>query len=525
MPDIHGPVPQLHDYLEHSARAHPSQVALVCGGTRLTYAELDHAANVLAWQLVGAGVARGDRVMVFGENTPDTVVAFWGALKANAVVCVVNPLTREDKLRYLLADATPTAFITQSSLRGVWGPCLAMPGSVKCAWVDGERDAAYNQAPPEGNKNASAQAQPAPPGPPPRTGIDQDLAALIYTSGSTGHPKGVMLTHRNMLTACESITSLLQLTQHDVILSVLPLAFNYGLYQMIMAFRAGARLVLERSFAYPVRTLQLVAQEGVTGLPGVPTIFALVTQMASLDPTTHASVRFITNTAANLPTKHIERLSELFPNARIFSMYGLTECKRCTSLPPEDLATKPESVGVAIPNTEVWLVDDQDNRVGTGGTGELVVRGGTVMKGYWNKPDETAKRLRPHGLFPGEMVFYTGDQCRMDDDGYVYFVSRMDDIIKSRGEKVAPKEVENALMNLVGVREVAVIGVPDELLGQAVKAFVVLDEGATFTERQLQLACQRALESFMVPKYIVLVTELPKTETGKIKKLDLPAHH
>ncbi len=523
MTDIHGAVPQLHDYLAHSARAHPGHVALVCSSARLTYAQLDSAANALARQLVNTGVARGDRVMIYGENTPETVVAFWAALKANAVACVVNPLTRQDKLAYLLADATPTTFITHQPLKAVFVPCLAQASSVRTTWVSGPVEDVDLPALPGGRAWDVAQLVDSNAPAPPRTNIDQDLATLIYTSGSTGQPKGVMLTHRNMLTACESITHLLDLRQSDVILSVLPLAFNYGLYQMIMAFRAGARLVLERSFAFPARTLQLVAQEGVTGLPGVPTIFALVTQMTSLDPALHHSVRFITNTAANLPQKHIARLSELFPRARIFSMYGLTECKRCTCLPPEDLDRKPDSVGLAIPNTEMWLVDEHNQRLGPGGTGELVIRGGTVMKGYWNKPEETAQRLRPHGRLPGEVVFYTGDRCHMDQDGYLYFISRMDDIIKSRGEKVAPKEVENALMNLTGVREAAVIGVPDDILGQAIKAFVVLDDGAQWSERQLQMECQRRLESFMVPKYIVLVTELPKTETGKIKKLDLPA--
>lgn len=527
MTDIHGAVPQLHDYLAHSALAHPQQVALVCGSVRLSYAQLERASNALAGQLLGAGVARGDRVMVYGDNTPDTVVAFWAALKANAVPCVVNPLTRQDKLAYLLADATPSAFITQHTLHAVFAPCLAQASSVRATWVSGlpaGRAAEPLPALPGGRSWEAVQLTDSHAPAPPRTNIDQDLATLIYTSGSTGQPKGVMLTHRNMITACESITHLLDLRQSDVILSVLPLAFNYGLYQMIMAFRAGARLVLERSFAFPARTLQLVAQEGVTGLPGVPTIFALITQMTSLDPALHTSVRFITNTAANLPQKHIARLGELFPQARIFSMYGLTECKRCTCLPPDDLARKPDSVGLAIPNTEMWLVDEHHQRLGPGGTGELVIRGGTVMKGYWNKPEETAKRLRPHGNLPGEMVFYTGDRCHMDADGYLYFIGRMDDIIKSRGEKVAPKEVENALMNLHGVREAAVIGVPDDILGQAIKAFVVLDEGAHWSERQLQIECQRRLESFMVPQYIVLVTELPKTDTGKIKKLDLPTH-
>jgi len=201
-------------------------------------------------------------------------------------------------------------------------------------------------------------------------------------------------------------------------------------------------------------------------------------------------------------------------------MYGLTECKRCTYLPPVDIERKPTSVGIAIPNTEVWVVDDQGNRVGPGVVGQLVVRGATVMKGYWEKPEATARKLKP-GLLPGEQVLWTGDYCKMDEEGYVYFMGRMDDIIKSRGEKVAPKEVENVLVSLSGIREAAVIGVPDDLLGEAVKAFVVLEEGAQLTAKEIQNYCQSKLENFKVPKVVEFMAELPKTDTGKVKKTGL----
>jgi acyl-CoA synthetase (AMP-forming)/AMP-acid ligase II len=213
-------------------------------------------------------------------------------------------------------------------------------------------------------------------------------------------------------------------------------------------------------------------------------------------------------------------LRELFSGARIYSMYGLTECKRCTYLPPEDLERKPLSVGIAIPNTEMWIVDEHDRRIGPGVVGQLVIRGATVMKGYWGKPEATARKLKP-GPLPGEQVLYTGDYCRMDTEGYLYFVGRGDEIIKSRGEKVAPREVENVLMDIPGVREAAVIGVPDELLGQAVKAFVVMEHGRAIGERELQKECQKRLENFMVPKSIVVVANLPMTDTGKLKKTAL----
>jgi acyl-CoA synthetase (AMP-forming)/AMP-acid ligase II len=356
--------------------------------------------------------------------------------------------------------------------------------------------------------------------PPPRRCIDVDLAALVYTSGSTGEPKGVMLTHRNMLTAAASIAAYLEIAADEVILDVLPLAFDYGLYQMILAFRAGARLVLERSFAFPAQVLDLVKRERVTLFPGVPTMFATIGEMQGLSAFDLSSVRCVTNTAAALAPKHILKLREIFPGARIYSMYGLTECKRCTYLPPADLEAKPTSVGIAIPNTELWVVDEQDRRVGPGVVGQIVIRGATVMRGYWGKPVETAVKLRP-GPLPGELVLYTGDYGRLDEDGYLYFVGRMDDVLKCRGEKVPPREVEVAITDVPGVKECAVIGVADDLLGQAVKAFVVLEQGSTLTERDLRRECQRRLEPFMVPKYIIFADSLPKTTTGKIRKTEL----
>jgi amino acid adenylation domain-containing protein len=516
----HGPVPLLHDYLLQSARELPDKVALVCMKQRLTYGELNARSNALAHSLAAAGVERGDRVVVFADNTVETVISFWAVLKANAVVSIVNPLTKSDKLKYLLDDCRPTALITDAHIYSVFAEPARACRQLRRVVVSGVIEDAKLAALPHAQRWDEAVAGGDHMAAPARTCIDIDLASIIYTSGSTGDPKGVMLTHRNMLTACTSIASYLELQEDEVILGVLPLAFDYGLYQMLMAFRTGARLVLERSFTFPAQILNLMVDEGVTGFPGVPTIFSILAELKSLKDYDLSKIRYVTNTAAALPVKHILMLRDIFPAARIYSMYGLTECKRCTYLPPQDIERKPSSVGIAIPNTEMWIVDEDGNKVAPGTIGQLVIRGATVMKGYWEKPEATAVKLKP-GPLPGEQVLYTGDHCKMDEEGYLYFVGRMDDIIKSRGEKVAPKEVENMLMNIPGVREAAVIGVPDEILGQAVKAFVVLEEGVTMSEKQLQKECQSRLENFMVPKYIVTVPNLPRTDTGKIKKTGL----
>jgi amino acid adenylation domain-containing protein len=510
----------LHDYLSDSAERLPDKVALVCRPARLTYAEIERRANSLAHALFRRGVERGDRVLVIGDNGVNVAVAFWAALKANAVAAVVSPQTRADKLRYLLEDCRARAIVADARLVAVVGEAARGSVHLRSVLTAGEVPA----GPLEGlaGVESLARAVEAEPTdePPQRRCIDIDLAAIVYTSGSTGDPKGVMLTHRNMLTAATSITTYLENVEDDVILGALPLAFDYGLYQMIMAFKTGARLVLERSFAYPADVLAVVVDEGVTGFPGVPTMFAVLAEMRSLASYDLSRVRYVTNTAAALGAKHIATIRVMFPRARVYSMYGLTECKRCTYLPPEDLDRKPDSVGIAIPNTELWIVDEEDRRVGPGVVGQLVIRGATVMRGYWEKLEATARKLRP-GPLPGEWVLYTGDLCKLDEDGYLYFVARMDDVIKSRGEKVAPKEVESAILGIAGVKETAVIGVPDEILGQAVKAFVVLERGATLSVREIIRECQARLEPLMVPKYVEMADDLPKTSTGKIKKTDL----
>lgn len=512
-------VPQLHDFIHHSAKRLPEKVALVAGPARLTYADIDRQSDALARSLVSLGVERGDRVAVFADNTAETVVSFWAALKANAVVVVINPLTKVDKLAYMLNDCRAKALITDGHLTNVFADAARKSTHLAAVIVSGAIDAQQTNGLPRVTPWANALEAPGS-GPPRRRNIDVDLAAIIYTSGSTGEPKGVMLTHRNMITAATSISTYLENIEDDVILGVLPLAFDYGLYQMIMSVRVGARLILERSFTFVAQVLKKVVDEKVTGFPGVPTIFATLANLKSLSEYDFSNIRYVTNTAAALPVKHITMLKELFPKAKIFSMYGLTECKRCTYLPPEDIDRKPTSVGIAIPNTEMWIVDENDNKVGPGVVGQLVIRGATVMKGYWEKPEETAKRLRP-GPIPGEQVLYTGDFCKLDEEGYLTFVGRMDDIIKSRGEKVAPKEVEGALVSIPGVKEAAVIGVPDDLWGHAVKAFVVLEDGASLDAKQISRECQSRLENFMVPKYVEIVPDLPKTATGKIKKTGL----
>jgi amino acid adenylation domain-containing protein len=509
----------LHDFLAQTVERTPEATALVCEGRRVSYRVLAGRAWRLAATLQAQGVVKGDRVAILLDNSVEAVVAIYAALAAGAVFMPVSPQVKTDKLRYLLADARPTCLITHAHLERVWAPALADADSVRACIVAGGASAA---APRAGLSVLDFDDATAAPGgrPSDRGLIDQDLAGLIYTSGSTGDAKGVMLTHLNMVSACTSIRTYLGLRAGDVILGALPLSFTYGLYQILLAAGVGATVVLERSFAFPVKTLEVMVREGVTVFPGVPTMFATLLGLDSLGQHDLRRLRMVTNAAAALPEEHIRRMRQGFPQATVFSMYGLTECTRVSYLPPDQLDTRPGSVGRGMPNEEWWLVDNAGARLPFGSTGELVVRGSHVMRGYWNKPAATARRLQP-GPMPGEVVLCTGDVFRTDAEGYLYFVARKDDIIKSRGERVSPKEIETQLFGLKGVREAAVIGVDDAVLGQAVKAFVALDPGCSYTERDVIKYCRERFENHMVPKYVAFMPELPKTVTGKIDKLAL----
>ena len=516
---------QVEGFLELSARRLPDKTALVCRERRLTYREVEEQSNQLAQALLEHGVHRGDRVAIYLENSVEAVLSIFAVLKAGAVFLVVNPTTKPDKLAYILNNCRAVALITDVRKRAAVENSSSQLPYLKSVFVTGTDSTPRQDDPSKSDPLAVLSFESVFDGdrfsklPPPKKCIDIDLAALIYTSGSTGKPKGVMLTHLNMVSAATSITAYLENVPDDIILNVLPLSFDYGLYQVLMAFKVGATIILERSFTYPYVVIEKLVQEKVTGFPLVPTISAILLQL-NLQNYDFSSLRYVTNTAAALPTHHIHQLRNLFPHAKLYSMYGLTECKRVSYLPPDQLDQRPTSVGRGMPNEEVYIVDDSGRRVGPKVIGELVVRGSNVMKGYWESPEATSKVLRP-GPLPGENVLYTGDLFKMDEEGFLYFVARKDDIIKTRGEKVSPKEVEDALYSLDGVAEAAVVGVPDDVLGQAIKAVVTVREGAQLTERDVQRHCLANLEDFMVPKFIEFRDSLPKTSTGKISKREL----
>lgn len=506
---------QVEGFLERSARRLPDKTALVVGDRRLSYGEIDRLANCVAHGLIQQGVRRGDRVAIYLDSSVDAAIAIFGVLKAGAVFMPVNPTTKADKLAFVLNNSRAAALVTDGKRSQVIDETRGRTPHLRAMLLAGprgtERDHGVAVSALEDIYSQDEWASP----PPENRSIDIDLAALIYTSGSTGNPKGVMLTHLNMVAAATSITTYLESRPDDIVLNVLPLSFDYGLYQVLMAFKVGATVVLERSFAYPHAVLDTLIRERVTGFPIVPTISAILLQL-DLRAYDLSSLRYVTNTGAALPTHHITELRRLLPHVRLYSMYGLTECKRVAYLPPDQVDSRPSSVGKAMPNVEVYLVDERGHRLDAG-IGELVIRGSNVMTGYWEMPDETSRVLKP-GSLPGERVLYSGDIFRMDDEGYLYFIGRKDEIIKTRGEKVSPREVENVLASLEGIADAAVVGVPDDVLGQAIKAVVTLKPGAALTEQQIMRHCAQRLEDFMVPRSVEIRTALPLTNTGKVAK-------
>jgi acyl-CoA synthetase (AMP-forming)/AMP-acid ligase II len=514
--DKHRPMRLLQDGLLESAKTYPDKVAIIVEGKPYTYRDLIDATLKLSGFMTSNGLERGDRCVIYMDNTWECIVSIYAVLMAGAVFVVLNPQTKKDKLHYVLNDCSAKFLVSDTHLYPVFKDIEHHVSSLRCIISSGKREVL--------NGTSVIHFQDAITAPSEKvlkvTPIASDISALIYTSGSTGNPKGVIHTHLSMTFALGSLIEYLRLSHEDRILVVLPLAFDYGLYQLLMSVRLGATLILERSFAFPAVIFKRMNELGVTVFPGVPTIYSMLMAAHERNPLQFPAVKRVTNTAAALPPEYLGALKQIFPSALIYKMYGLTECKRVCYLEPELVDIKPSSVGKAIPGTEVFILDQEGKKVLPGEVGILHVRGPHLMLGYWNLPDATNKVL-VDGSLPREKILCTQDWFKMDEDGDLYFQGRSDDIIKTRGEKVSPIEVENVIYAIKGVREVAVIGVYDEMLGQAIKCFVSIDINSGLDVMKIKKVCAENLENFMLPKYLEIVEELPKTNTGKIDKKDL----
>ena len=504
----------LGEALDFSANKHPEKIAAIYKGEEFSYKNLYECAENLACHLVNEGIKKGDRIAIYMNNSWQCIVSIYGITLSGGVFLVINPQTKANKLNYILNDCSAKIIISENSLLNELSLALTGLDEVSEVIISGVTSSDisfkdFNKIILNNNFRSSL----------PRI-IPNDLAALIYTSGSTGFPKGVMMTHQSMVFTSWSLIEYLRLTEEERIMLVLPLAFDYGLYQLIMAITIGGTLIIEQSFNFPPAIFRQIELQKPSVFPGVPSIYAVMIAMHKKTGITFDCIKKITNTAAALPAEFIGDLQKIFPNALIFKMYGLTECKRVCYLEPELLDSKMDSVGKAIPGTEVFLLSPEGKPVTDGEAGILHVRGPHVMAGYWNNPKLSSEMLKP-GAIPGERILCAHDLFRMDEEGFLYFLGRNDDIIKTRGEKVSPVEVENTIYKIEGIREAVILGIPDVMLGESIIAFVTIHDQVVITEKDVQRECMSRLEGFMVPQKIIILPEMPKSSNGKIDKAEL----
>jgi long-chain acyl-CoA synthetase len=500
----------------------PDREALTTVHGRHTRCELLHQAQGLAHALKEAGVQAGERVALVLGNSHQAIGAVMACNLLGAVFMPLHPRQPVHKRLQALQHTQPTALLWHAQQVPGWerqaaAAAAALP-TLCGQWVaePAQGTGPRNQEPALPWPLPSAAPFSAAPRKP------NALAALMHTSGSTGQPKGVMWNHENIQANLAAMHSILPLSERDVVFCGLPLSFGYGLYQWLQAFTSGARLVLAREFAFPAAVLDTLARERVTVLPVVPTMLAMLLQLRDLSPWNLSALHTITCAGAALAVPMQAKAAKRFPQARILPLYGLTECQRISHLPPPHAAAHAGSVGQGVQGLAWWLEDDAGQRLpATDSEGELVVSGPQVMLGYWGQPEATAEVLRQNPA-TGLRQLRTGDLFRTDAQGFLHHLGRRDDVVKCRGEKVALREVEEALAELEGVQAVAVKAVPDALWGHALLAYVVPVPGTTLTPKQVLMHSKRRLEQHQVPKWVQFLNHLPTTDTGKILRAALP---
>ncbi len=514
----------LPDYLLRSAERFPGKDAVIQGNRRISYGALLGRAQAVAGLLMREGIRAGDRVAILMENSPEYLFSYFGILMVGGIVVPFSDQIAARGLVKALSNCNPSAIFVQGNLRGVVNESLSAIGSIRLVVV-------ADEGPWIGKKNVLGQDVVFPTGV--RvvsfTDIDQQesgtealpaiqdtsVALILYTSGTTGEPKGVMLTHKNLAANAESIIRYLDLTHNDRVMVILPFYYSYGNSLLTTHIAAGGSLVLENSFLYPNVVLDKMVREMVTGFSGVPSTFAILLNRSGIRKYTFPDLRYITQAGGAMSPKHALELIKVLPGAKIFIMYGQTEAAaRLSYLEPGELLRKAGSIGKAIPGVTLTVKKDGMLPAPAGEVGEIVAQGDNIMTGYWNSPVETENVLKADGL-------HTGDLARMDEDGYLYIVGRKSDMIKSGAHRISPKEIEEAILELPAVHEVAVVGVEDEYLGEAIVAHVVPKEGRELVGREIQAYCRGILPPYKVPKTVIISSELPKTQSGKIRKYAL----
>lgn len=513
----------LHDLLVHSAERFPDQLAVLYKQESVSYSELKVRATDVAKGLLDIGLDRYDRVGVYLPKRPETVAAIFGVTMAGGLFVPVNPLLKEDQVRHILRDCGVRFLITSGDRLAQLAGTLSECRDVRVI-VIGDADAAATTDVGKGRTIRWDDLVEAGESKRFHRMIDEDLAAVFYTSGSTGRPKGVSLSHRNMVCGAHSVAQYLENRTTDRLLAVLPFSFDYGFSQLSTAMSVGASVVL-LDYLFPKDVMNAVDRHRISGLAGVPPLW---NQLAKLEWSSVAreSLRYLTNSGGAMPRTTLGRLREALPETKFYLMYGLTEAFRSTYLPPEEIDARPDSIGKAIPNAEVMVLREDGTQCEPGEAGELVHRGALVSHGYWSDPETTAIRFRPlppshPGTVRPEVAVWSGDTVTVDEDGYLYFVERRDEMIKTSGYRVSPTEIEEVVFSTGIVTEVLVVGVPHPELGQGI-AIVFVPSAAghdgSAAEADLLGICRDRLPNYMVPGYIEARDSLPRNPNGKIDR-------
>lgn len=508
---------QLDAIVTASQQKFADKVAIDDNKRQLTYSELEHAINELAQTLLSMGLAKGERIAVYLPKQVETIISILAASRAGLVFVPVNPVLKPAQVAYILRDCNVRLLITSQQRAKLSAEALQQCSDLEhLLLVDELTD---NLHPLSVKQHRWPELSPQQFTAPAHSVIDQDLAAILYTSGSTGQPKGVCLSHRNLIAGAQSVSQYLHNSSEDKILAVLPLSFDYGLSQITTGLLVGATVVL-MEYLLPRDVIRQVTKHQITGLAAVPPLWI---QLAKLEwPDEAHCLRYFTNSGGVMPQATLQQLRAQLPDAEPYLMYGLTEAFRSTYLEPALVDSHPDSIGKAIPNAQVLVLRPDGTECDVDEPGELVHRGVHVSLGYWNAPEKTAERFKPIGEtanYLPELAVWSGDTVRRDKDGLLYFIGRKDDMIKCSGYRISPAELEESLYQLDGVAEVVAIGLADEELGQAIMLLIKTDKA--LTERDVKRYCQQQLPNYMQPKYIQFVEQLPRNPNGKIDRKQL----
>lgn len=512
--------------LRASAAWHPDKEAIVHGDQRLSYREVAERCTSFAVGLRDAGARRGERIGIYLDPSIDQVLSIFSICQAGAVYVPINTVLFPEQVAHIVRDCGMKALITTPDKLQALLPALHEVPSLEFFVVTGKANGETHAADADTGKPVYRLEEMlclTPPAAWKDWGISKDLAAILYTSGSTGKPKGVMLSHANIMAGSSIVSTYLEITERERILAVLPFSFDAGMNQLMTAFQQAATIVLIK-FVFAKEIIKALLDERITALAGVPTVWSLLTN-GGLQKHEFPHLRYITNTGGAMPQPVLKILRQVLPTTKIYLMYGLTEAFRSTYLPPDELDSRPTSMGRAIPDNEILVLNEHGQQCAPGEVGELVHRGSTVSMGYWGNPEATARVLKPNPLLPSELgdcerVCYSGDLVKMDEDGFLYYLGRRDTMIKSSGYRISPTEVEEVLFQTGKVRQAAVIGIPDDVLGQSIKAFLVAKNGDPLDCDAILDFCSEKMPRHMVPKHVEVMAELPKTSSGKV---DYPA--